>query len=56
MPTKEELIEMGKKYQAMKEKEAKRTRAHAAATRKLVEAHQPEFETYLEDAKRLEGL
>jgi hypothetical protein len=52
----EKLIEDGMKYRALKEKEAKRTRAHGSATKRLIAAHQPEFETYLDEEKRKEGL
>ena len=47
MPTQEELIEAGRKAFAAKDREKKRTKAVAEATKKLIAAHRPEYDGYL---------
>jgi hypothetical protein len=56
MPTQKELIEMGQKAWDRKQRDTLLTKAHYAATKKLISAHQPEFDTYLDEAKRELGL
>lgn len=56
MPTKEELIEMGKKAYARIERDKLLTQARSQAIQKLVNAHSPEYEEYLDQAKRALGL
>lgn len=56
MPTKEELIEMGKKAYARIERDKLLTQARTQAIQKLVNAHSPEYEEYLDQAKRALGL
>ena len=45
-----ELIELGKKTVAAREKDKARTKAIAEATKKLIAAHLPEYKGYLEKA------
>ena len=47
MPTNEELVELGKKALAAKEKDKARTKKAAEAVRKLINAHRDEYEGYL---------
>ena len=51
VPTEAELIELGKKAHALREKDKARARAYSTAVRRLIAAHQEEYEGYLEQAK-----
>lgn len=50
MPTNEEIMEAGRKALAAKEKDKKRTKRVAEATRKLIAAHKDEYDGYLKAA------
>ena len=50
MPTNEELIALGKKVLAQKEKDKTRAKATAVAIQKLIAAHQEEYAGYLPKA------
>jgi len=56
VPTQKELIELGQKAWERKQRDALLTKAHYAATKKLISLHEPEYETYLDEAKRELGL
>jgi len=56
MPTKEELLELGKRAYERQERDKLLTKAHGAAVKKLIAAHKEEFSTYLDGAKRELGL
>lgn len=47
MPTDAELIELGKKVIAQRDRDKVRGKAAAAAIKKLIAAHRPEYEGYL---------
>lgn len=50
-PTDRELIELGRKALAAKEKDKVRTKAYTAAAKRLIAAHRQEYEQYLAEAK-----
>lgn len=53
MPTDKEYIEMGKKAEQARIKDRERTRIVYRATKKLISAHQPEYEEYLREEEAI---
>lgn len=51
MVTQAELIKLGEKALAAREKDKVRTKAYSAAVKKLIAAHRDEYERYLTEAK-----
>lgn len=51
MPTNEELIELGKKTLALREKDKKRTKAVSTAVKQLIAAHKDEYQDLLAKAQ-----
>lgn len=52
--TKEQLIEKGRKAAEREEKDRLRTRVNAAAVKRLIAAHKPEYkQLQIEEAQRL---
>ena len=54
--TQAELIALGKKVVEQSEKAKNRGKARGAAITRLIAAHQPEFNTFLEEEKRKLGI
>ena len=51
MPSNEELLDLGKKAFAQKQKEQARTKAYNAAIRRLIDKHKAEFQGFFEEEK-----
>lgn len=56
MTTNEQYIEMGKKAEARKQRDALLTAAHSKAVKRLIVTHQKDFDIFLNEAKLELGL